>query len=134
MLRLLFAWLLLLNYLLVVTAGLCVIRPAVEVRTALRSYVHSKTCQRDYALRLDCFDRCNGEQGRHVAAKLPSGSGLHFLAQLKGLDVHCTAGLEVVDCMVGWHAWVMELRYESVRNAAVARGFGYREYPPPRNG
>ncbi|OGX92156.1 hypothetical protein BEN49_03755 [Hymenobacter coccineus] len=76
------------NYLLVVGAGLVASRPEVPRFSAAHPYVHSLECQQRNYLRLDCFERCNGAQA--AQAKLPAGSGLHFLAQLRGLDVHCT--------------------------------------------
>ncbi|RZK21828.1 MAG: hypothetical protein EOO56_10700 [Hymenobacter sp.] len=87
MLRSLLTWLLLLNYLLVVGAGLVVSRPPEPFFSAAHPYVHRQDCQQHNYLRLDCFERCNGEQrAAHRAG--PTGTGLHYLAQLKGLDVH----------------------------------------------
>lgn len=90
MLRLLLTWLLLLNYLLVVGVGLLVSRPPEPRYTAAHPYVHSRQCQQQHYLRLDCFEQCNGDQPkiRHQ----PTGTGLHYLAQLKGLDVHLLDG------------------------------------------
>lgn len=85
--RSLLAFLLLANYLLVVGAGLVVSRPEVPRFSAAHPYVHSLDCQRHNYLHLDCFERCNGAQA--ARATPPTGTGLHFLAQLKGLDVHC---------------------------------------------
>ena len=86
--RLLLTMRLLLNYLLVVGAGLLVSRPPEPLFTAAHPYVHSKDCQQHNYLRLDCFERCNGDQPQ-LQRRLPTGTGLHYLAQLKGLDVHC---------------------------------------------
>lgn len=86
MLRSLLAVLLLANYLLVVSAGLLVGRPEKPDFSAAHPYVHSAQCQQHHYLRLDCFERCQGQPA--FKAKLPGGSGLHMLAQLKGLDVH----------------------------------------------
>ena len=101
MLRLSLTWLLLLNYLLVVGAGLVVSRPAPPLFSAAHPYVHSKDCQQHNYLRLDCFEHCNGDQ-RHATAKLPTGTGLHYLAQLKGLDVHQPSGLAVALAAPHW--------------------------------
>ncbi|MEJ7659031.1 MAG: hypothetical protein WKG07_05085 [Hymenobacter sp.] len=88
MLRTLLTWLLLLNYLLVVGVGLLVSRPPEPYFSATNPYVHSKECQQHNYLRLDCFEHCNGDQ-HAIKPNLPTGTGLHYLAQLKGLDVHC---------------------------------------------
>ena len=92
MLRSLLAVLLLANYLLVVGAGLVVERAEAPTFSIEHPYVHSRHCQHQNYLRLDCFEQCNGRQ-QTAATKLPAGTGLHFLAQLKGLDVHCAAEL-----------------------------------------
>jgi len=92
--RSLLAFLLLANYLLVVGAGLVVSRPEAPRFSAAHPYVHSLDCQRHNYLHLDCFERCNGAQA--AQAKRPAGSGLHFLAQLKGLDVHCATAAALV--------------------------------------
>ena len=91
MLRALLAVLLLANYLLVVGAGLVAGRPEPPRFSAAHPYVHSLECQRRNYLHLDCFEHCNGEQ-QEAKVKLPTGTGLHFLARLKGLDVHCAFG------------------------------------------
>lgn len=86
--RVFLGWLLL-SYLLVVGAGMRVGRP--EPRFSVtRPYVHSRQCQHANYLRLDCFERCNGEQTR-VLKQLPEESTWHFLTQFKGLDVHFLA-------------------------------------------
>ncbi|TPG66383.1 hypothetical protein [Hymenobacter nivis] len=92
--RSLLAFLLLANYLLVVGAGLVASRPEVPRFSAAHPYVHSKACQQGNYLRLDCFEHCNGAQA--AQAQPPTGTGLHFLAQLKGLDVHCTTAVAQV--------------------------------------
>ncbi len=130
MLRPLLVWFLLLNYLLVVGAGLRVGRPDAPMFSAAHPYVHSTACQQDHYLRLDCFEQCNGPQ-HEVTTKLPTETGLHFLAQLKGLDVHCT----------DWQP-LLRLRGPLLRRAArttplalaagVAAGFGRCHYPPPK--
>ena len=80
--------LLLLNYLLVVGAGL-VERPA---RPADRpfAYVHSPDCQLRHTLRLGCFDDCNGVQYtvQKNGERLPLQQ---LLTSCKGLDAHCLA-------------------------------------------
>ena len=134
MVRLLLAWFLLLNYLLVVGAGLGVERPGPPVVSVAHPYVHSGACQQDHYLLLDCFEHCNGEQdhGFSFRLKLPTGTGLHFLAQLKGLDVHCVA--EAAPGPPGAAPWLRAARPPARRSAAVAAGVGGRPYPPPPPG
>jgi hypothetical protein len=91
MLRLLLTWFLLFNYLLVVGVGLLVSRPPEPLFSVAHPYVHSQKCQQRNYLRLDCFEHCNGDQ-HELHTKLPTGTGLHYLAKLKGLDVHCAIG------------------------------------------
>ncbi|MBD2723284.1 hypothetical protein [Hymenobacter armeniacus] len=129
MLRSLLALLLLANYLLVVGAGLAVRRPEAPAFSAARPYVHSRHCQQQNYLRLDCFEQCNGAQ--HVAnVKLPTGTGLHYLAQLKALDVHCELAGQV-SCVRPCAAPVAA---ENVPAGPVAEaaGFGGCHSPPPR--
>lgn len=78
--------LLLLNYLLVVGAGL-VERPA-RVIDRPYNYVHSPDCQLMHQLRLACFDDCNGVQYtvKKYGERLPL---TQLLTTLKGLDSHC---------------------------------------------
>ncbi|RZK98368.1 MAG: hypothetical protein EOO62_26610, partial [Hymenobacter sp.] len=78
--RLLLTWLLLLNYLLVVGAGLVASRPPEPLFTAAHPYVHSAACQQHNYLRLDCFEHCNGDQPELHRRSLPTGTGLHYLA------------------------------------------------------
>ena len=130
MLRSLLAVLLLAGYLLVVGAGLVVSRPEVPRFSAARPYVHSLECQRHNYLRLDCFEHCNGEQA--APAKWPSGTGLHFLAQLKGLDVHCAFGESLAGGRPPARAY--PARIAAGAPGAVAAGFERREYPPPCGG
>ena len=123
---------LLANYLLMVGAGLCVGRPAEPAFSAAHPYQHSKACQQENYLRLDCFEHCNGEQQarqRH----LPEGTGLHFLAQLKGLDVHGPLGLGVAMPAppVGG---ATAAAVPAAAAPALVPGFGGRCYPPPRWG
>ncbi|MBD2767296.1 hypothetical protein IC235_05265 [Hymenobacter sp. BT664] len=131
MLRSLLAVLLLANYLLVVGTGLAIQRPAAPSFSTAHPYVHSHRCQQQNYLRLDCFEQCNGHQ-QAAQAKLPVGAGLHFLAQLKGLDAHCAAepGLLLPPRPLR-RALTTEPR---VSGAAVEAGFGSLDYPPPRRG
>ena len=78
--------LLLLNYLLVVGAGL-VERPA-RVIDRPYNYVHSPDCQVKHTMRLACFDDCNGVQYtvKKYGERLPL---TQLLTTLKGLDLHC---------------------------------------------
>lgn len=132
MLRPLLTWLLLLNYLLVVGAGLLVSRPPEPLFSAAHPYVHSKDCQQHNYLRLDCFEHCNGDQ--HTAQrKLPTGTGLHYLAQLKGLDVHCAALPAAAPAAPGTWRLARPLRLALARPPLCA-GFGGRDYPPPQRG
>ena len=78
--------LLLLNYLLVVGAGL-VERPAPTVSQPF-AYVHNHDCQVRNSLRIGCFDDCNGVQ--YVVKKTGERLPLqHLLTTLKSLDLHC---------------------------------------------
>lgn len=126
--RSLLAVLLLANYLLVVGAGLGVSRPEPPRFSTAHPYVHSPACQQRNYLRLDCFEHCNGEQAA-TKAGLPVGTGLHFLAQLKGLDAHCAFG-------EGLLASQRPARPGPARRAiggpgAEAAGFERRAYEPP---
>ena len=86
-------WLLLLNYLLVVGAGLVERPPRVIDRPF--DYVHSHDCQLQHTLRLACFDDCNGVQ--YTLQKNGERPPLHHLIQsLKGVDLHCLPALPVV--------------------------------------
>ncbi|AMJ66213.1 hypothetical protein [Hymenobacter sp. PAMC 26628] len=128
MLRSLLAFLLLANYLLVVGAGLVASRPEVPRFSAAHPYVHSLDCQQHNYLRLDCFERCNGEQ---AAAKMkwPDGTGLHFLAQLKGLDAHCALG----EALAGGERapGAYPARVAVGGPGTEAAGFERLDYPPP---
>ena len=131
MLRPLLTWLLLLNYLLVVGVGLLVSRPPEPLFSAAHPYVHSKECQQHNYLRLDCFEQCNGDQ-HALKPTLPTGTGLHYLAQLKGLDVHFpTPPLVVQPALgVGWRAAPRPV----LAPARLPDGSGGRDYPPPQRG
>lgn len=85
--------LLLLNYLLVVGAGM-VERPAKVIDRPF-AYVHSKDCQLKHILRLACFDDCNGVQ--YTVKKNGEWPPLtQLLISLKGLDLHCLSETRVV--------------------------------------
>ncbi|MGI4761580.1 MAG: hypothetical protein ACRYF0_12780 [Janthinobacterium lividum] len=132
MLRALLTWLLLLNYLLVVGAGLLVSRPPEPLFSAAHPYVHSKDCQQHNYLRLDCFERCNGDQ-HTVQRQRPTGTGLHYLAQLKGLDVHCPA--RPLAPVAAPQAWPRAgLPRPAGARPPLCVGFGGRDYPPPQRG
>ncbi|WP_046246608.1 hypothetical protein [Hymenobacter terrenus] len=131
MLRSFLVLLLLAHYLLMVGAGLLVERPDAPAFSGLHPYVHSKLCQQRNYLRLDCFEQCDGHQ-QEVKAKLPIGGGRHFLAQLKGVDVHCTAAPVEYPLPLAWHAVGAEMPTEAAAHEAA--GFGGRDYPPPRRG
>ncbi len=85
--------LLLLNYLLVVGAGL-VERPARVIDQPF-AYAHSSDCQLQHTLRLACFDDCNGVQytvNKH-GERLPLQQ---LLSSFKGLDAHCLTEARLV--------------------------------------
>ncbi len=126
--RLLLTWLLLLNYLLVVGAGLVVSRPPEPPFSAAHPYVHSADCQRHNYLRLDCFEQCNGDQ-HSVHHKVPTGTGLHYLAQLKGLDVHCPAPTVAVASPARWPLTALR---PALAHLALPAGLSGRDYPPPQ--
>jgi hypothetical protein len=131
MLRLLLTWLLLLNYLLVVGAGLVVSRPPEPLFSAAHPYVHSKECQQHNYLRLDCFERCNGDQ-RIAHRAVPTGTGLHYLAQLKGLDVHfAAASVVAIGPPAGWAGLA---QHPALAPSAWAAWVGPHDYPPPQCG
>jgi hypothetical protein len=129
MFRLLLTWLLLLNYLLVVGAGLLVSRPQEPSFTAAHPYVHSTDCQQHNYLRLDCFEQCNGDQ-HTVHHKVPTGTGLHYLAQLKGLDVHCSVAQVLV--LSAPTRWQLSTRCGGYAQPVPLTGFAGRDYPPPQ--
>lgn len=129
--RPLLACLLLLNYLLVVGVGLRVGRPEAPAFSAARPYVHSKECQQQHYLRLDCFEQCNGNQ-HEIKLKLPAETALHFLAQLKGLDVHCAFGELRGPDITPAATWAPPRQPLARHNADLRPGFGSHDYPPPR--
>ncbi|WP_046246146.1 hypothetical protein [Hymenobacter terrenus] len=120
--------LLLLNYLLVVGAGL-VERPARVIDRPF-AYVHSHHCQQLNALRIGCFDDCNGVQytvqkngGRPPITQL--------LTSLKGLDTHYLPDVRVVfTTPIFWQAGPRL----AARELAVPPGFGELIELPPQRG
>ncbi len=86
MLRPYLVLLLLLNYLLVVGAGL-VARPAQVVERPF-DYEHKHDCQLINRLRVGCFDSCNGVQYQvKKQGERPTLSAV--LSALKAVDAHC---------------------------------------------
>jgi hypothetical protein len=119
--------LLLLNYLLVVGAGL-VERPARPI-TRPFAYVHSQDCQLRHTLRLACFDDCNGVQYtvKKAGERLPLQQ---LLSSFKGLDTHCLA-----DVRVAFARPVFTASKPRLTAPVVAIPVGYRgqiELPPRR--
>jgi hypothetical protein len=128
MLRQYLTLLLLLNYLLVVGAGL-VERPARPI-TRPFAYVHSPDCQLKHTLRLACFDDCNGVQ--YNVKKTGERPPLQqLLTSLKGLDTHCLAETRMAFArpVLG----VKEPRL-FVRVGTVPVGYRGRIELPPRRG
>ncbi|MFD1467999.1 hypothetical protein ACFQ48_07160 [Hymenobacter caeli] len=121
--------LLLLNYLLVVGAGLGE-RPAHKVDRAF-AYVHGKDCQRVNAWRGGmCFDDCNGVQ--YTVQKNGTHPPLQqLLTSLKGLDAHCLPSAGVALAAPGIRG---PARPAAVVVAAVPVGFQGAIYSPPRRG
>ena len=126
--RQLLTLLLLLNYLLVVGAGL-VERPARPI-TRPFAYVHSSDCQLKHTLRLACFDDCNGVQ--YAVKKTGERPPLQqLLNSFKGLDAHCLPHGRVAFVQPGLTA----SKTQSVaRVAAVAVGYRGQIELPPRRG
>jgi hypothetical protein len=121
--------LLLLNYLLVVGAGL-VERPTRVVDRPF-DYVHSHDCQLKHQLRLACFDDCNGVQ--YTVEKQGERPPLHqLLTTLKGLDTHCLAETSVAFLAPSVFPDA-EVR-QTARVAAVPAGHRGRMELPPRRG
>ena len=119
--------LLLLNYLLVVGAGL-VERPARVIDRPF-AYVHSHDCQLRHTLRLACFDDCNGTQ--YTVKKNGGRLPLHqLLTSFKGVDTHCLSELRVVFTRPVFRS--SESRW-AARVVAVPVGYrGQIELPPCR--
>jgi len=131
MLRPLLTLLLLLNYLLVVGAGVLVGRPPAPRYSAAHPYVHSAECQRSHYLRLDCFERCNGDQ--HAARQAPRPSAPHLLALLKGLDEHCPAAAPLGALRpAALVRRARAARYPLASASSLPTGFGGRDPRPPR--
>ena len=128
MLRQLLTLLLLLNYLLVVGAGL-VERPAKVIDRPF-AYVHSPDCQLKHTLRLACFDDCNGVQYtvQKYGERLPLQQ---LLSTFKGLDTHCLTVVRVAFVRPVFVA--AEARW-AARVVAVPAGFQGRIELPPRRG
>ncbi|MDQ2770504.1 MAG: hypothetical protein M3Y54_08395 [Bacteroidota bacterium] len=119
--------LLLLNYLLVVGAGL-VERPARPIDRPF-AYVHSRDCQLRHTLRVACFDDCNGVQYtvKKPGERLPLQQ---LLTTFKGVDIHCLAETRLV---FGVRTFGREREQPRGRIIAVAVGFrGQIELPPCR--
>ena len=120
--------LLLLNYLLVVGAGL-VERPARAIDRPY-NYVHSPDCQVKHTLRLACFDDCNGVQYtvKKYGERLPL---TQLLTTFKGLDSHC-----LPESWVAFAAPVFSrmVARSTTWEAAVPVGYRGRIELPPRRG
>lgn len=120
--------LLLLNYLLVVGAGLSERPPRVIDRPF--AYVHSKDCQVRNALRVGCFDDCNGVQ--YTVQKNGTRPPLQqLLTSLKGLDLHCLPDSRVVLAAPVFRRAGPRL---VAREVAVPTGYRGRIESPPRRG
>ena len=120
--------LLLLNYLLVVGAGL-VERPAKVIDRPF-AYVHSPDCQLKHTLRLGCFDDCNGVQYtvQKYGERLPLQQ---LLSTFKGLDTHCLTEVRVVFTRPVFN--IARAR-QSARAVAVPVGYRGQIELPPRRG
>ncbi|MDO7848193.1 hypothetical protein Q5H92_17635 [Hymenobacter sp. M29] len=122
--------LLLLNYLLVVGAGL-VERPA-QVIDRPFAYRHSQDCQLKHTMRLACFDDCNGVQYKvQKTGERPPLTQL--LTSLKGLDLHClpTSAGPVTTAPRLYSAGPARL---AARPAVVPAGYRGEIDLPPRRG
>ena len=123
-----FILLLLLNYLLVVSAGV-VERPA-QVIDRPFNYVHSRECQLHHTLRVACFDDCNGVQ--YQVKKNRERSPLtQLLTTFKGLDLHCLPDSWATSCRPGF--WVV-CTHAAARSSAVSVGYRGQIELPPRRG
>ncbi|UOQ98858.1 hypothetical protein MUN81_05055 [Hymenobacter sp. 5317J-9] len=128
MLRQYLTLLLLLNYLLVVGAGL-VERPARPI-TRPFAYVHSRDCQLKHTLRVGCFDDCNGVQYNvKKAGERPPLQQL--LSSFKGLDTHCLSAVRVAFARP---VAAFARPRCATREAAVLVGFRGEIELPPRRG
>ncbi|MBF9141705.1 hypothetical protein [Hymenobacter properus] len=120
--------LLLLNYLLVVGAGL-VERPARPI-TRPFAYVHSQDCQLKHTLRLACFDDCNGVQ--YTVKKTGERPPLQqLLNSFKGLDTHCLAEVRVAFAKP---VFIFAEPQVAAREVAVPVGHRGEIELPPRRG
>jgi hypothetical protein len=121
--------LLLLNYLLVVGTGMTGrSTPRIERPFA---YVHSKDCQRLNALRVGCFDDCNGVQYK-VQKGDTHAPWQKLLVSLKGLDTHCLPEAKRLTSSAPNRRYAEHRLAAPV--AAVLLGFGNQVYSPPRRG
>jgi hypothetical protein len=128
MLRQYLTLLLLLNYLLVVGAGL-VERPARPIDRPF-AYVHSQDCQLKHTLRLACFDDCNGVQ--YTVQKTGERLPLQLLlSSFKGLDTHCLSEVRVAFTRPGFVSSESRL---AACVAAVPIGYRGQIELPPRRG
>ena len=127
LLRPYFTLLLLLNYLLVVGAGL-VERPARAIDRPF-AYAHTPDCQLKHTLRLACFDDCNGVQYTvHKHGERPPLQ--QQLTSFKGLDAHCLAEWRVVFARPAFGA--ARARYAAPVVAELVGHRGRLELPPRR--
>ncbi len=120
--------LLLLNYLLVVGAGL-VERPARIIDRPF-AYVHSRDCQLRHTLRIGCFDDCNGVQYtvKKNGERLPLQQ---LLTSLKGLDTHCLPAERAAFATPAFGLLALRL---AAYEAAVPTGYRGQIELPPRRG
>ena len=120
--------LLLLNYLLVVGAGL-VERPAKPIDRPF-AYVHGQDCQLRHTLRLACFDDCNGVQ--YSVKKTGERPPLQqLLTSLKGLDSHCLAEVRV---QFARPVFATAESRQTGQEMAVPAGYRGQIELPPRRG
>ena len=120
--------LLLLNYLLVVGAGL-VERPARPIERPF-AYVHSQDCQLRHTLRIGCFDDCNGMQ--YTVKKNGERPPLpQLLTSLKGLDTH---GLPEGQAAFTTFIFCSVVPRLAAREEVVPSGYRGQIDLPPRRG
>ncbi len=120
--------LLLLNYLLVIGAGL-VERPARPIDRPF-AYVHSPDCQAKHTLRVACFDDCNGVQ--YTLQKHGQKPPLHaLLNSLKALDLHC---LPVAVRLMAMPVFEQQQNRVISHETPVLVGFQEALYAPPCRG
>lgn len=85
----------------------------------VKNYVHSKTCQADHYLQLDCFDSCNGKQVNcqsHQKNNVPSEKTLinsFDSITEKPLEIICFASfnceIQIVEILVYNNPFSIEL-------------------------